>query len=595
MGRLNFLLYLLIPISVLETCLCWQPWGWMPFSSKTQPENKPVQDWEIEEHFSAEFSLRAADYREGIQEVENTRLKLRNSNSCWQKAYEQIFSACSEIISEDNERRQRFAWDLSNCFQNDSGRPLFPHCHQNSPMKKCLAKLDDISHQTYLKFFLETSSICYQLQAAAFRRQTEQLVNDLKNTAHFTEEKLENLEKKSDEMLKNSDDILESLNMVDQQTREVSETTRQVSNHLAVVEEHSRAVFEQSQQIVVFQTELKTGQEKMKSSLEEGMASLHESYNNLGEKINDIKTETIKVEQKISEVGNAVSDKMTTLETKADDIGRMAGISLNNQQQLLDYQNIALRDLQSLTESQSEALRESRTSLQELFEFVHQQREMVLQRQDQLKRSHEDLGQSLKTMLEAQDAFAAKQAHMFVVLDKLFSLHNAMLVESRIIKAFFIYCISMFVVYLFTSTKQTYTVRPRLYIGLSASFLTEIVIVRFITNDVEQQTMIINLVRSLYAVLALIQLLYTICTYRDYELLNHQMLLTLMEKVNGIKKNSELMYDTDSDMEWSSWVDTDLPDDVNNLDDPDYTLPEEIGENSLAILPSRTYDLRYRR
>lgn len=54
---------------------------------------------------------------------------------------------------------------------------------------------------------------------------------------------------------------------------------------------------------------------------------------------------------------------------------------------------------------------------------------------------------------------------MFVALDRLFALHNAMLLESRWIKAFFMYALSTFIIYMFTSTKQTYNVRPCLYIG----------------------------------------------------------------------------------------------------------------------------------
>lgn len=54
---------------------------------------------------------------------------------------------------------------------------------------------------------------------------------------------------------------------------------------------------------------------------------------------------------------------------------------------------------------------------------------------------------------------------MFVALDKLFALQNAMLLESRVIKAFFIYFISIFVIFMLTSTKLTYNIRPLLYIG----------------------------------------------------------------------------------------------------------------------------------
>lgn len=71
-----------------------------------------------------------------------------------------------------------------------------------------------------------------------------------------------------------------------------------------------------------------------------------------------------------------------------------------------------------------------------------------------------------RLILCLQEAFEQKQETMFVSLDKLFALHNALLIESRSIKAFFLYSISMFVIYLLTSTKQTYKVRSKLYIGI---------------------------------------------------------------------------------------------------------------------------------
>ena len=42
-----------------------------------------------------------------------------------------------------------------------------------------------------------------------------------------------------------------------------------------------------------------------------------------------------------------------------------------------------------------------------------------------------------------------------------------------------------------------------------------------------------------------------------------------------MQKEKELSWDLDSDYgDWSEWVDADLPDDVNCLDDPDYILPQ---------------------
>ena len=71
------------------------------------------------------------------------------------------------------------------------------------------------------------------------------------------------------------------------------------------------------------------------------------------------------------------------------------------------------------------------------------------------------------------------------------------------------------------------------------------------------------------------------------------MLATLIEKVNGMQRNKESSWDMDSEVNWSSWVDTELPEDVDKLRDPDFMLPEEVGENSVATSTiTRKYDLR---
>ncbi|RXH90597.1 hypothetical protein DVH24_035361 [Malus domestica] len=202
---------------------------------------------------------------------------------------------------------------------------------------------------------------------------------------------------------------------------------------------------------------------------------------------------------------------------------------------------------------------------------------------------------------EHKESFESKQASMFGALDKLFALHNAMLLESRIIKAFFIYSISIFVIYMFTSTKQTYTVRPWLYIGLCTTFLIEVAIIRFTVSDIGHQTWKINLFRSIFAVIALVQLIYAIFTYsmpfkrcRDYEVLNHQLLHKLIEKVNGMQRNQKLSWEADSDLNWSSWIDTNLPEDVDSSEDPDYLVPEEVGGNFITASTLKEYDLRQR-
>lgn len=88
---------------------------------------------------------------------------------------------------------------------------------------------------------------------------------------------------------------------------------------------------------------------------------------------------------------------------------------------------------------------------------------------------------------------------------------------------------------------------------------------------------------------------------RDYEVLNHQILLSLIDKVNGMERKKELereLEEEDSEIDWSSWVDTELPEDVGTLEDPDYyNFAEQVGENSIENTSSlivKRYNLRNR-
>nr|XP_016484079.1 PREDICTED: protein GAMETE EXPRESSED 1-like [Nicotiana tabacum] len=337
----------------------------------------------------------------------------------------------------------------------------------------------------------------------------------------------------------------------------------------------------------------------MKETLQENMAIVHESYTSLDHGINRLVNGTVEIENKIVKVGDEMSSRMDKLQTKAEDIGNIAGQALDKQKQLLDGQSEAINGLELLTKTQSQAMKESRGTLQQLAQFGHEQQEELLRRQKQLQQTHDHLVEKSKTILAAQETFESKQASMFLAIDKLFALHNAMLLESRLIKAFLLYSLSIFLLYMFTSTKQTYNVRSRLYIGLCLTFLIEVAILRYGANELDDQAWTVSIVRSLFVILASCQLLYSIWTYRDYEVLNHQMLLTLVEKVNGIQKQKKYLTwemendESDDDVDWSSWIEAELPEDVDKLKDPDFVYPEEVAENSVGNMSfTRRYNLR---
>ncbi|KAL5701863.1 hypothetical protein ACHQM5_027154 [Ranunculus cassubicifolius] len=570
-------------------------WGWL-FSSSTSP-NEDAPSSEISSDFVADFSLETVGSDKGKKLIDRAKERLVGTNSCWRNAYGNLFSGCSEIIN-DREKQSRFAWHLSDCFQKDSGSSPFPYCGKDDAMVKCMKKLNENARNVYLEFYLETNSICHQLQSDVFKRETERLVNDLKKSAQFTEVKLENIEKRSDSILENSKQIDNSLSSIDSRIDQVAQTSKEVEEQIDVVLNYSKIIFEQSKEIAASQSELQGGQVDMREKLETGMTMLQESYKNLGQDIEKLRNEAIEIEKEINAVSNRMSTKMQNLQDKADDIGNVAVLSLDKQKQLLDGQSTAIEGLDFLTKFQSQALEESRSSLESLAEFGKKQQEELLRRQEQLQLAHDHLVENSRNILQAQEAFESKQANMFMALEKLFVLHNSILRESRLIKSFCYYFFAIIILYMLTSTKQTYCVRARLYLGLCGLFIAELAIIRF-CDDLDQQTWIaskISMARLSFLVIASIQILFSIFTYRDYEVLNYRMLQTLMEKVNTIENYKQKFLseeeDNGSDTSLSAWIDKDFSED----NDSEFIIKEEIAESSISTTSSsRKYNLRPRR
>ncbi|XP_058106959.1 protein GAMETE EXPRESSED 1 [Magnolia sinica] len=559
----------------------------------------------IEEDISSVAVMRCAPCSGelGTKLVENARRKLISPNSCWQNAYMSLFAGCSEIIA-DKEKQSRLAWYLSDCFQKESGRPAFPACSSETPILKCLKNLDEFAHKIYLEFFLETNSICHQLQTDAFKHETERLVNELKQSAQFAEDKLGTIEEKSELLLQSSDQIQNSLTSIDHRTQQVAKTSEDVGERIHNVLEHSKAIFEHSKGIQASQAELQEGQLEMKAKMEAGMALLIESYDSLDHGIEKLRMEAVEIEREINEVGDSMTLKMQSLQSKADEIGSVAEISLDKHKELLDGQSIALEGLDFLTKFQSQALEESRATLQKLADFGHKQQEELLRRQDQIQQVHDHLIQNSQSILAAQEEFESKQATIFAALDKLFILHNAILLESRFIKTFFFYACVIFSVYMLTSAKQTSAARAHIYLSICFTFMVEFALVRLGPSDLDQQFAVHSKIfwtRSSFLLAASIQILYSIFTYRDYEVLNHQMLLTLTEKFKAMEANTGknfLSLSMEDDIHLSSWIDSDLAEsvvDYNDNDNRNIRSPEEVAENSITATSfSRRYDLRPR-
>ncbi|CAN6708003.1 unnamed protein product [Malus baccata var. baccata] len=193
------------------------------------------------------------------------------------------------------------------------------------------------------------------------------------------------------------------------------------------------------------------------------------------------------------------------------------------------------------------------------------------------------------------ETFEQKQASMFVALDRLFALHDALLVESRSMKAVFFYFISMLAIYMLTSTKQTYPVRHWLYLFLCLAFLLEFAVLRFASNGIEQRTRWDSGVRNVYVLYAALHLLYACWKYKDYERLNYDMLQKLTEEVISLRKNADqFSWESDDESDWSAFVDKDISDGIEHLTDSNH-FKEEVGDNLRAVSSyTGRYNLRSR-
>ncbi|KQK12919.2 hypothetical protein BRADI_1g06880v3 [Brachypodium distachyon] len=426
----------------------------------------------------AEFSMNNDNNNNprGLKLLENAQNKLAGPKNCWQEAYGKLFASCSKIMA-DKELQSRLAWHLSSCFQEDSGRQPFPSCSQASKTTLCLKRLGDSEHKVFLEFFLETNTLCHQLQAEAFKHNTERLVNGLSRSSRSSMEMLEVIGERSEKIISESGKVQDTLNNVKKQADRLAETSKNVQVLVDDVLGHSRAIFDQSREILASQAELKGGQAEMREKIDAGMERIQESYEKLWNGMDKLKEETVDIQREIRNVGDSLSSKMEDLQGTADKIGSVAGKSLENQMQLLEEQSKAMAGLNSLYSFQSKALEESRETMQKLAQFGQRQQEELLSKQEQIRQAHDHLIENSHSILDAQEEFRAKQANIFAALDKLYILHNAILAESRFIKAFF-YCCIVLLIYMLTCAKQTFRIRGQLYFGLCITLLLEMGLIR---------------------------------------------------------------------------------------------------------------------
>jgi chromosome segregation ATPase len=313
-------------------------------------------------------------------------------------------------------------------------------------MVHCRKRLSDSEGKVFLEFFLETNTLCHQLQAEAFKHSTERLVNDLTRSSKSAEEKLEVIEGRSEQIIKESGKLQDALSSIEAQTDRLAETSKNVGTRIDDVLTRSKEISDQSKEIAASQAMLKEGQAEMRDRIDAGMERIQESYVRLGSGMEKLKEEAVDIQKEIRTVGDSMSSKMQDLQGTADEIGSVTGRSLENQAQLLDGQSKAMEGLNSLYNFQSKALEESRycisnslsttvfiicrnlffrkfcsfcivnltermlisylnnyrETMEKLAQFGQRQQEELLSKQEQIREAHDHLIQNSHSILEAQ-------------------------------------------------------------------------------------------------------------------------------------------------------------------------------------------------
>ncbi|OWM63882.1 hypothetical protein CDL15_Pgr006144 [Punica granatum] len=213
------------------------PKGWSGFGSSTgetpsgDSQNGAV-DSSNANSMVAKFLMEELSIPNVEKLMENAQRKLMGSNSCWQNDYRNLFAGCAEILAVA-EKRSRFTWHLSDCFQRDSGRSPFPHCDERSSTADCRKKLDPTEGTVFLK-------------AQAFKQKKERLVKELKSSAEYAEDKLDSIIERLDSVSRSSKESRDALASIDLRTQQLSQESKNVEEHVATVCNHTEAAYEQS-------------------------------------------------------------------------------------------------------------------------------------------------------------------------------------------------------------------------------------------------------------------------------------------------------------------------------------------------------------
>ncbi|KAH7298415.1 hypothetical protein KP509_25G042200 [Ceratopteris richardii] len=454
---------------------------------------------------------------EGISKtllLKQARLTAKSSSDglCYQSAYNKLLSSCSQILQND-EKKSRLAFEFTECFLKMTGGPPLPRCPDTSLVRFCTEKFDDHTKRIYLAFFIETAAMCYHIQSDVFKKETEDVVNDLKETSHEVVKRVKEVEGLSHQIindaLKQSEKLQEKLSGVEA-----------LSQSLLTQKEH----FERQ-----LKSQLDTAQEVYESygRIRSQQGELQVFYDDMHKTINN----------HMKELQNAVLDANEQIHSTSEGYKHLAqeqtlfaNSFLKKIEHLKESFHVSFDDLK---ESHILAAQEARLSLQELVNGVQKAQNIFHSLQTKVDVAFDLHLKNAHAILEAQVALSTKQSSILSSLDRIFSLFDSSLYDLRALKTLTFYALSLFLLSIFTNAKQLQSTKVYLYAGLCISIAMEMYVTKTYGSLPRGQEWIQTVsyfIRMSFGVSTLIIILYRIFTYRDLSCQSHELLLQLHQR-----------------------------------------------------------------
>ncbi|KAJ7523122.1 hypothetical protein O6H91_18G038600 [Diphasiastrum complanatum] len=453
------------------------------FSSKKKPQVPELEKIPLAVRKSTSFDIDSTEILSNShgRELVETAKHQTAEHSCWHAAYKSLFLSCRDVLQHE-EKKMRMALWFTDCFLRVSGQAPLPSCNADIPVRECVESLNDHTSRILLAFFINSAEMCHHIQSEAFKLETENVVNDLKNSAQMVASRLKNMQRSSEAIFAKSADTIDVQRAMQDEHAALQENVEKMQESIAerigMLKVYAAEMNEQLEDVTLFQEQLFEQQEK------------------------------IAHEQKL--LADAFAREVVSLVNKADDIEENVVKSLAGQEELLAGQQVALQGMDSLHKLQETAFEESSTSLQAIANESRKNHLEFQKWQKELDSKNKVLLEDSISTLSAQEDFVAKQNVIYKSIEQLVTLYNFFVFEARALITILFYSLAVIIIMMVTVTNETARARIPLYCGLFFIWAVELCLLQYFPS----WNCIRPWMRKGYAGLSIFFLFYCFFTYK---------------------------------------------------------------------------------